>query len=784
MYLVEVVLPLPLFKTFYYISDEFLIPGIRVVVPFRSGRLIGIVKSCVEAEDNSLKQFSFELKEVDEAVDASPLVPPELFKFLDWVSDYYLTPIGLVFQTALPPGAFRLPQKRIFLTSLGKEALRKGELPEFFASIKSKGVSVRHFLRKFKLSHSQLLRFQKKGYIKAEYIFPEVSIPKEKFVKLKSWNEELSEELKEVLKYVKEKKEVPEKILKQVFSPYKVKKLLKEGYLERVFYPKLKRIYLSWEVPDKVELTSEQKRVSEKMLELFAEGGFKPVVLFGVTGSGKSFVYLELVKKVLERGKRVLILVPEIALTTYMEVLMMKNFEGGVALLHSGLSAGQRFAEWNRILSGEAKVVVGTRSAIFAPLKDIGLIVVDEEHDHSYKEENLSCRYNARDLALVRARLEGIPVVLGSATPSVKTFYFAKKGKYSLFTLKERPFTKLPKVTIIRHYKPWLFSRDLKDEVEKELLRRKSVFLYLNRRGYSPFVVCEDCGYVWMCPNCEVPLTFHKREGVFKCHYCEFEVSSTTLCPNCKGGKFKFKRAGTEKIEEEVKKLFPGIEVIRLDRDAVSTDKKLVQVMRRIYDPEPKIIVGTQMGVHGHNFPGVDMVGVLKAEEGLFMPFYKAAERTFALLVQACGRAGRKHQRGKVFFQTSIPEHYAIKFAALQDYEKFFEKELELRKKFGFPPFVRLGLIRIEGVKEERVEETITELYLDLKEFVSTKGLDVTFSGPSPSPFYKLKGVYRWQLIVKSKSANGLRTTMARALNLKLPAGMRIFIDLDPEEVL
>ncbi|PMP67072.1 MAG: primosomal protein N' [Thermodesulfobacterium geofontis] len=785
MYLVDVVLPLPLYQSFFYLSKEFLIPGIRVLVPFRNHLLIGMVKDCLKVTEEELST-EIDYKWIEEPLDTSPLIPPTLFNFLDWVSQYYITPIGLVYKIALPPGVFSLPKRRIYLTEKGKKAIEEGYLPEEFSFIKRKGYNLKYFIKKTGISLKDINRFKEKEWIVIKAEFPKTKVPTETFIRLKDLakiEEEFSK--KEIISYLREKIEVPEKIIKRKFPLKEIKSLLEAGVLEKVEYPRIRKIMLSLEIPKKYELTPLQKEIFEGIKNLIIHGGFKPILLYGVTGSGKSFIYLEIIREILKIGGKVLVLVPEIALTTYMEMLLLNYFKEKIALLHSGLSPSERLSEWMRILNDEVDIIIGTRSAIFAPIKKLGLIIVDEEHDLSYKEETLACKYHARDLALIRGKLENIPVILGSATPSIKSFYFAKKGKYHLFMLKERPFASLPEIKFVESKPFKLISEELKKEIEKMLNKGKSVFLYLNRRGYAPLVECEECHYIWSCPNCGIPLTYHKEENSLLCHYCNFEISSLTVCPQCRGFKMKFKKAGTEKIEEEIKKIFPKVEVIRIDRDAVNTEKKLLQVLEKLYRTEPKIIVGTQMGVHGHNFPEVDLVSILKAEEGLFLPHYKSGERIFQLLMQAEGRAGRKREKGKVIFQSSIKDHYAIKYALKQDYEKFYEEEIKLRKRFLFPPFVRLVVIRIEGIKEEKVKEKCIEAKKYLENlFSEMKIKDTEIMGPAPCPFRKLKGFYRWHIILKTKNYKPINNILFKFLTNFKVVGLKLNVDIDPEDLL
>jgi len=780
MYLVELVLPLPLFQTFSYLSEIPLLPGQRVIAPFKTTKLIGIVHSCKEIKDNK-DLPPFECKYIEEPLDSEPIVPGNLMKFLEWVASYYLSPLGTVYKVALPPQTFLFPKRRVKLTAEGKKALEDSLLPEALSFLKKGSYTLKYVTKKTGFSEKKLKEFEKKGFLKFEVEVPEVKVPVERFIRIGKEADSLDSEEKEVVSFVKSCGEVLESVLKKRFSSKVIKKLQKKGILQVIELPKTRRLSFSAEVPQEYKLTSAQKKVWKELEGLLDKGGFCPILLFGVTGSGKSFIYLEAIKKVISSGKRVLVLVPEIALTTYMESLLLHYFKETLALLHSGLSPQERFGQWWRILRGEASIVVGTRSAIFAPVKDLGLIVVDEEHDPSYKEENLSCRYHARDLALQRAKMEDIPVILGSATPSIKSFYLAKKGKYRLLTLKERPFVSLPEVEVIDHKDFRLFSRKMERAMREVLNKGKSVFLYLNRRGYAPLVKCGECDYVWECPNCGIPLTYHKDEDVLLCHHCGFEVKGFVLCPSCKGTKIKLLRAGTQRIEEEVKKEFPEVEVFRLDRDAVSTEKKLFQTLEKLYENKPKIIVGTQMGVHGHNFPEVHLVGILRAEEGMFLPYYKAGERTFQLLVQACGRAGRHGEKGKVLLQTAFPDHYVIKYAVNQDYEGFFERELELRKAHNFPPFSRLALIRVEGNKEEKVKEFIKKVYSHIEE---VRPEEVEVLGPSPCPLKKLKGTFRWQLLLRSKNYKALSKVVKQVLSAFEKPPLKFIINLDPEEIL
>ena len=780
MYLIEVIFPLPLSKAYHYLSPVYISPGVRVIVPLGKQKSVGIVHTVKSVSTEDLSP-QIEYKEIEDILDEFPIYPQNLFSFLKWVSNYYLCPLGLVFKIALPAGTFKVPTRKITLTAEGKSALKEGLLPPSFEEIAKKKVTLKTFLKSRGIQLKNIKEWERKGWIKIISEFPKINLPKEIFYRLKKTLPAPYET--KVGIYFEDAIELPEEKLKETLKPKEIKKLIQEGYLERIELPKVKKISLPYEIPENYTLTPKQEEVFLKLKSALREGKFKPFLLYGVTGSGKSLLYLEAIKEALALGKRVLFLLPEIALTHYTERLLYHFFKEEIALLHSTLSPQQRFSEWIKILEGRAKIVVGTRSAIFAPLEKFGLIIVDEEHDPSYKEENLPCKYNARDLALVRGKEEGAIVVLGSGTPSIKSYFLAKKGKYELLTLTERPFVKMPETKLIALKGSTLITEPVQKEIEETLLAGKAVFIYLNRRGYAPLVQCMDCHNVLNCPNCGIPLTYHKDESAILCHYCGFSVKANLLCPNCRGGKWKFLRCGTERIEEEVKKLFPGLEIIRFDRDTTSSEKRLRELLEALYRPYPKIIVGTQMGVHGHNFPQVNLVVVLRAEEGLFLPHYKASERTFQLLLQAAGRAGRKEERGKVIIQTSSPENYVIKCALTQDFEAFFQEEVLKRKTYGFPPFKKLALFTFEGPKEEKILSVASNYKEELEKIKENLNLKVEILGPSPCPLRKLRGLHRWQILLKADTSAEIHKLLTPFRDYKF-TGIKVELDIDPESLL
>jgi len=640
-YLVEVLYPQPVSKSYHYLSKSPLQPGQRVLVRIRSSRTVGLVYKCEVLAHEKLSP-NIKYKEIEEVLEDYPIYPESLFPFLQSVANYYLTPLSLVLKAALPSGLFKVPTKRLSLTSYGRSLVLQREDLASLRVLLDKELSLREILKRASLSRNEIKKLESQGILNIKTELPASRFSKERIVRVRK-REGLPPELKELFE---ETEELPYILLVKKLTSRKIKGFIKQGYLEVYEIPKLRKINLMAEDIVRHALTPLQERVAEGIWERVQSFTFQPILLYGITGSGKTLVYLELIKRVLAEGKNVLVLLPEIVLTSYMERQILRRFEGEVAVLHSALPPSQRLAEWMKILRGEARVVVGTRSAVFAPVENLGLIIVDEEHDPSYKEENFAPRYQARDVALMRGSLYGIPVLLGSGTPSVKSFYFAKKGKYHYFELLERPKTILPEVQLVENRSFSLFTKEALHEIEKALQASKSVFVFLNRRGYAPLVRCEDCNSVFTCPNCELPLTYHLDDRALKCHHCFFEISSRILCPNCGSCYVKYLRAGTERVEEELKRLFPTLDIVRFDRDSAGSEKRLNELLERLYSPHPKIIVSTQMGVHGHNFPRVSLVVVLRAEEGLLIPTYNSAERAFQLIMQAL----EEGMRGARFF--------------------------------------------------------------------------------------------------------------------------------------
>lgn len=546
--------------------------------------------------------------------------------------------------------------------------------------------------------------------------------------------------------------------------------------------------------PSPFELTPDQSLALEKIKKsLNAENGrgtFQSFVLYGITGSGKTEVYLNAMEETLSLGRSALLIVPEISLTPQLVERVKERFGDQVALLHSQLSDGERFNYWIRILRKEVKIAVGARSALFAPFSDLGLIVVDEEHESSFKQED-RLRYHARDLCLLRGKFENCPVLLGSATPSLESFYLAQKGRHELLELRTRTGTaKLPETKVIdlRKNRPVekFCSKPLIEALKECFSKGEQAILFANKRGYAPYLLCEDCGEIFECANCSVSLTFHKRKGVLRCHYCDHEEKPPETCPSCDSLELKTKGMGTESIEEELEKLFPQIKMARMDRDSTSRKGELEKILRDFSSRKTQLLIGTQMLAKGHDFPGVSLVGLVMPDFSLHLPDFRSNERTFQLITQVSGRAGRGEIPGKVLIQTYNPKHEIIQFGKEQNFRAFYERELETRKAFSYPPFSRLAMLWISGVHEKRVIQTARNL-AGLAEHLEKSFDGIEILGPSPAPLEKIKNRFRWQIMIKAESPqlmNGFLKNFEERSSDCGQAQVRWSIDVDPMHTL
>ena len=531
-------------------------------------------------------------------------------------------------------------------------------------------------------------------------------------------------------------------------------------------------------------LTDEQDVAINNVLHKIEKGHHKAFLLYGITASGKTEVYLRAIERVLAKGRTSIVLVPEIALTPQTVERFTSRFGAMVAVMHSALTGSMRYREWKRIKGGEARIVVGARSAIFSPVVNLGLIVVDEEHETSYKQEDAP-RYHARDAAFMRAKLSNCPVILGSATPSLESYYLTEKKRLELLTLSKRiDERELPKVKIVdmrmelaTRKKTVIFSVVLIKAIEKALEGGGQVMIFLNRRGFSTYVNCKKCGLVLKCKKCDSILVYHYETKSLVCHYCNFRMTPPDICPKCKSSYMKYFGIGTEKVESELARLFPGARIARMDRDSTAKRGSHERILTEFKNHNIDILVGTQMIAKGLDFPRVTLVGAVNADVTLNLPDFRASERTFNLLTQVAGRAGRGDKGGEVVIQTYAPGHYAILTASKHDYKSFYAEEIKSRSELSFPPFTHMIKIQLRSRNEQRTIEAAQ----NIKEFLSNDLRDIEIIGPAPSPVSRVRGYFRWNVLLKAKNRSIMCERLRKALRgYRTPSGVLMAIDVDP----
>jgi primosomal protein N' (replication factor Y) len=746
--IIEVAIPLRLEQGYSYLLPHLpadgVVTGLRVLVPFGRRTVTGYVLGIAAGPPSG------ELKEIREVLDREPLFTGQDLEFYRWVASYYHYPLGEVIRTALPGGLTMTGRSKTVVAADGSV------LTEEVLSTVTRCKEERHYS----------------------------ATGKEPLPSLKGRAVDL-------LELIRASQEISATILRSRFgacSP-QLNRLEELGLVKwvsrEVYRDPFRKEVVERDAPCK--LNQEQALALSLLVTVVKKGGFSPFLLHGVTGSGKTEVYLQAIVHVLELGKTGLVLVPEIALTPQLVGRFRRRLGCGIAVLHSGLSAGERYDEWRRIRRGEAQVVIGARSAIFAPLDNIGIIVVDEEHEGSYKQAD-GLRYNARDLALVLGKQRSAVVILGSATPLVTSVYAARSGKLTDLPLTCRVNDRaMPCTTLLdqRGMKGLTLLPELAAALEENLANGGQSLLFLNRRGFATWLVCRDCGTALTCPSCSVTLTYHQQKKSHICHYCDYTIPAPTLCPACDGGEIGLLGIGTEKLEEEMAALFPHARVARMDRDTTSGKGGHERVLVRLERGEIDILIGTQMIAKGHDFPGVTLVGVISADTTLNLPDFRGSERAFQLVSQVLGRAGRGELPGRVFVQTLNPEHFALMTAAAHDYEGFYREELAQREDAGYPPFSYLAALHFSSTSSKEVEAEADRAAKTLRSLKQQLRLRVEILGPAPAPLTRIRGRYRWQLLLKSVQRNGLHKLLSHFRNSHKPAAIvRVAIDIDPLELL
>jgi len=569
--------------------------------------------------------------------------------------------------------------------------------------------------------------------------------------------------------------------------------IIQEKQVER--NPFLHKVVASTE---NLTLNEEQQHAFDTIADTMEDGLFCEFLLKGVTGSGKTEVYLQLIQKCLQEGKSSILLVPEISLTPQTVDRFIARFgEEKIAVLHSKLSIGERYDSWCKIKEGRAQIIIGARSAVFAPAQNLGMIIIDEEHDDSYKSE-MTPRYHAKEVARQIARRENISLIYGSATPSLETMYRAKKGEVCLLELTKRAGdASMPSVEIVDLRQELasgnksMLSRKLYEKMKETLAKGKQTILFLNRRGFSTFVMCRDCGYTMQCKNCNISLTYHRKEEKMKCHYCGYETAVVTECPECHSKNIRYFGTGTQKLEEEIYKLFPQASTIRMDVDTVTKKNSHEEILAKFRKDHVDILIGTQMVVKGHHFPDVTLVGVIAADANLNIGDFRATEKTFQILTQVAGRAGREKEKGSVVIQTYNPDNFSIQYAKQQDYDLFYQTEIELRKALKNPPFCDIMVIGIQAEKQEDIQKVSQTLYQIMKKQIQTENLPVILYSPVPAPIDRIKNKIRWRMILKCKYeeqiADFIRNSLAVCEKEIIPhvwEKTNLSIDLNPTNML
>jgi len=715
-----------------------LVAGQRVRIPLRNRGAIGTV---IAVEDLDISGLPYELKPIGGLVSKDPFLTPGLMKLASWISSFYLTPIESVFRTMLPK------------PSRGESEKRKTEkvvsLSDSFSSTALEGFSGRQVKQKKVLEYLSSNGTESLARLTGALGFSRSSI---KALEDKS--------------YVT----VGERIVTR--DP-----------LAEVEYVESKPLSLNEEQAEAL------KRVLESAREIEISGKVKPILLYGVTGSGKTEVYLQAIQKAIDAGKGAIVLVPEIALTPQTADRFKKRFakiKDQVAILHSNLSEGERHDEWRKVLEQKARIVIGARSAIFSPITNLGLIVVDEEHENSYKQD-ISPRYQARDVAVVRGHLEKCPVLLGSATPSLESWSNTQNEKYELTIMSQRiDDRKMPLIRIIDMRQesrkaqagPTILSHKLRQSIEERLRNGEQTILFLNRRGFAKNILCPECGYVANCRHCSTTMTLHRKEDRLVCHICGFSQLPPKNCPECSSKSIVNAGYGTERVEEVLKQVFDRARITRVDTDAMRRKNQLRDTLNDFRANKIDILVGTQMIAKGLHFPNVTLVGILNADVGLHIPDIRAGERTFQLLTQVAGRAGRGELEGEVVVQTYTPHHPSIQFARHHDFEGFADQELQMRRQFGHPPYLHLVLITARSVHQQRAEFSLKTLHARL-----AKGLpnDMRLTEPLPSPLVKSHDQWRYQVILKATSARKLAAYVSQEMrDLTFPSDVIVTVDVDP----
>ncbi|MGB7210731.1 MAG: primosomal protein N' [Pyrinomonadaceae bacterium] len=805
-------LPLPLRRTFTYRIPvgfrDAIRPGSRLLVPFGKRVLTGYVVDLSEELDPELGIEDSAVKDAVELLDETPLLTSEILKLTQWVADYYASSWGDILKASLPAGINTASEKIISIAEKGRadltQAAAKPSLrQEIMAFLAENGeTSQRHLEKQFGESKTKraLTELLASGSVdgRVRSVSVKVKAKLRKAVRLVSSEPEgeqkpLTDAQQNILNTLAEHKGEMmflDLLEKANVGASPVNTLAKRGFIEIFATEVLRDPLANTELPglQDLKLNAEQKFALDEILKGLDSKEYRGFLLHGITGSGKTEVYIRAMRHALDRGKSALMLVPEIALTPIFSRRLRAIFGDQVAILHSNLSPGERFDEWRRIRSGDARVVIGTRSAVFAPLEDIGIVIVDEEHDASYRQHDAPF-YNARDAGVMRANLAGATILLGSATPSLESFQNARTGKYQYLQLQNRienrPLAKAELIDMREVFrqsgKDVTLSPQLIKAIEETHAKGEQSIILLNRRGFSQFVLCRTCGESLRCKNCDITLTYHKSDAKLVCHYCSHRVGVPKKCPFCQSDFLYFIGQGTEQLETMLDKRFPGLSIARIDRDTMSKRGEMAKILTGFDRGEIDMLVGTQMLAKGHDFHNVTLVGVISVDTGLGLPDFRSAERTFQLITQVAGRAGRGNLQGRVLIQTYYPEHYALRHAVKQDFEGFFAEEIRYRERLNYPPFVALASILIKHV-DLGIASKNAQILKDCLDGAN-KEKACRILGVASASLSRLKGEHRLQILVKSANRRKLREVLDIAIEEAEHKGCdlrTIQVEIDP----
>jgi len=804
---IEVVLPLTVHKSYTYqlppAYDGPVFIGQRVIAPLKNSKTLAFVW-----RTSPIPPADREIKPIEEIIDLVPLFPVELFSFLEKLAHYYLCPLGKVLAAAIP-AEYRLLKNR----QLSPTALPAAELSAYrdlYDYIAQKGARLLADLkRKFAPDYLSvgLTALKKNGYIQEAPVFRlrgTRHAPPQR-IQLTAPVSELTissraRRQQEIINALLSANGLITDAYRYSFSANALATPQAKGLINITYETRaIENLWQNYtERQKEITLSPDQEHVVQTIGQALTAEKFAPFLLEGVTGSGKTEIYLKLIHGALQRGRGALVLVPEITLTSHLAGRFRGEFAEKIAIWHSNLTTAQRSNIWQAIQKGEYPVVIGARSAIFLPIPNLGLIIVDEEQDTSFKQKGQEPRYQARDAALLRGQVCQATVVLGSATPSLETYYNSATGKLSRLVLPHR-YSKAPNAIIhIVDMKQEFnatgnsqnpLSRLLVEKIQTTLDRNQQILLLQNRRGYSHVLLCADCGWVQECRNCDIPMTYHKKQSLMLCHYCYLTTRPPTVCPQCQSNRFLFPGVGTQKVETVLKDLFPSAIVSRLDLDAKQERDYTQRILRRFEQNKIQILLGTQMIAKGLDFPNVTLVGVINADIGLYLPDFRARERVFQLLYQVSGRAGRGEIQGEIVIQSFNPQDFAIRAAVQQNLEMFINRELNERNPLNYPPFSRLALIQVSDLNDQRADSVAHKV----ADFLLPLRGKIEISGPAPAPLSRLNNRYRYLLILKSRKEhdpNGylLRALLQQLLNSKTYSSLshqaRLTIDIDPMDLL